>query len=67
MVSKMHLVCNKKEPENFKKHADNEHILDQLTDKVKACFKTSFFYSCADRRCPVRKSCKQSVSPWKFS
>lgn len=67
MVSKMNLTYNKGESENYKRYADDSRILEQLTDKEKTCFKTSFFYSCADRRCPVRSSCKQSVSPWKFS
>ena len=67
MSSKKNLNCNKSESENRKKHSDDSRILEQLTDKVKDCFKTSFVYSCADRGCPVRGSCKRSVSPWKFS
>jgi hypothetical protein len=67
MVSKMNLIFNNSESENRKRYAEDSRILEQITDKMKACFKTSFFYSCADRRCPVRSSCMQSVSPWKFS
>jgi hypothetical protein len=67
MSSKKNLNCIKSESENRKKPSDDSRILEQLTDKVKDCFKTSHVYSCVDHRCPVRGSCKRSVSPWKFS